>query len=105
MNLLMAVLENAQLYYEMSRLDAYVNIAGGMKNEPPGPGHVGPYLQDELATLLDPRMTIIFGEVGLSGEVRAVSQADQRVNEAAKLGFTSRMPPKVCMDKMKQWKA
>ena len=40
--------------------------------------------------------------MGLSGEVRAVSQAGQRVNEAAKLGFTTCVLPKVCADKMKQ---
>ena len=49
---------------------------------------------------VDPRM-LIFGEVGLSGEVRAVSQAEQRVREAAKLGFTSCILPQVCLDKMK----
>ena len=49
---------------------------------------------------VDPGM-LIFGEVGLSGEVRAVSQAAQRVNEAAKLGFTSCVLPKVCLDRMK----
>ncbi len=45
---------------------------------------------------------IIFGEVGLSGEVRAVSLAEQRVHEAAKLGFESCILPQVCMGKMKQ---
>lgn len=49
---------------------------------------------------VDPKM-LIFGEVGLSGEVRAVSQASQRVNEAAKLGFTACVLPSVCADKMK----
>ena len=39
---------------------------------------------------------IIFGEVGLSGEVRAVSMAEQRLQEARKLGFTSCMMPSVC---------
>ena len=46
--------------------------------------------------------TIIFGEVGLSGEVRAVSMAEQRVNEAIKLGFESCILPKVSLDKMKK---
>ena len=45
---------------------------------------------------VDPKM-LIFGEVGLSGEVRAVSQASQRVNEAAKLGFTACVLPSVCL--------
>ena len=40
--------------------------------------------------------TIVFGEVGLSGEVRAVSQASQRVMEAKKLGFETVMLPEVC---------
>ena len=44
---------------------------------------------------------LIFGEVGLSGEVRAVSQADKRAAEAARMGFTSCVLPKVCLDKMK----
>lgn len=46
--------------------------------------------------------TIIFGEVGLSGEVRAVSMAEQRVNEAIKLGFDSCILPGVSLDKMKK---
>ena len=97
----MAVLEK-RCHYEMSRLDAYVNIAGGMKmNEPAlDLAIVMALISSYKDRPVDPRM-IIFGEVGLSGEVRAVSQADQRVNEAAKLGFTSCMLPKVCMDKMK----
>ena len=50
---------------------------------------------------VNPR-TIIFGEVGLSGEIRAVSMAEQRVNEAAKLGFETCILPQVCLDKMKR---
>ena len=45
--------------------------------------------------------TIVFGEVGLSGEVRAVSMAEQRVNEAVKLGFEACILPQICLDKMK----
>ena len=50
---------------------------------------------------IDDKM-MVFGEVGLSGEVRAVSMAEKRVQEAAKLGFTSCMLPKVCLNKMRQ---
>lgn len=46
--------------------------------------------------------TIVFGEVGLSGEVRAVSMAEQRVNEAVKLGFEACILPQICLDKMKK---
>ena len=100
-NLLMAVLEK-RCRYEMSRLDAYVNIAGGMKmNEPALDLAIIMALMSSYKDRpVDPKM-LIFGEVGLSGEVRAVSQASQRVNEAAKLGFTACVLPRVCADKMK----
>ena len=86
-NLLMAVIEK-RAGLNIGDCDAYVNIAGGLKiNEP----------SLDLATVLAivssfrnkavDEKTVIFGEVGLSGEVRAVSQAEQRVAEAAKLGF------------------
>ena len=100
-NLLMAVLEK-RCRYEMSRLDAYVNIAGGVRmNEPALDLAIVMALMSSYKDRpVDPGM-LIFGEVGLSGEVRAVSQAAQRVNEAAKLGFTSCVLPKVCLDRMK----
>ena len=49
---------------------------------------------------IDEKM-IVFGEVGLSGEVRAVSMPEQRVAEAKKLGFKTCILPKVCMDMVK----
>ena len=100
-NLLMAVLEK-RCRYEMSRLDAYVNIAGGVRmNEPALDLAIVMALMSSYKDRpVDPGM-LIFGEVGLSGEVRAVSQAAQRVNEAAKLGFTSCVLPRVCLDRMK----
>ena len=100
-NLLMAVLEK-RCRYEMSLLDAYVNIAGGVRmNEPALDLAIVMALMSSYKDRpVDPGM-LIFGEVGLSGEVRAVSQAAQRVNEAAKLGFTSCVLPKVCLDRMK----
>ena len=45
--------------------------------------------------------TIVFGEVGLSGEVRAVTMPEQRVAEAKKLGFTTCILPKLCLGKLK----
>ena len=100
-NLLMAVLEK-RCRYEMSRLDAYVNIAGGMRmNEPALDLAIVMALMSSYKDRpADPGM-LIFGEVGLSGEVRAVSQADKRAAEAARMGFTSCVLPKVCLDKMK----
>ncbi len=101
-NLLMAVLER-RCRYEMSRYDAYVNIAGGVKmNEPALDLAIVLALVSSLKDRpVNPKM-IIFGEVGLSGEVRAVSMAEQRVNEAVKLGFEACILPQVCLNKMKQ---
>ena len=44
--------------------------------------------------------TLVFGEVGLSGEVRAVSMAEKRVKEAAKLGYSACILPRVCLERM-----
>lgn len=100
-NLLMAVLEK-RCHYEMSRFDAYVNIAGGMKmNEPALDLAVVMALVSSYKDRAIDEKTVIFGEVGLSGEVRTVSMAEQRVYEAVKLGFTTCMLPKTCLDKMK----
>lgn len=101
-NLLMAVLEK-RCHYEMSRYDAYVNIAGGMKmNEPALDLAIVLALVSSYKDRAVSPKTIIFGEVGLSGEVRAVSMAEQRVNEAMKLGFDTCILPRVSLDKMKK---
>ena len=101
-NLLMAVLEK-RCRYEMSRYDAYVNIAGGMRmNEPALDLAIVMALVSSLKDrAIDPK-TVIFGEVGLSGEVRGVSMAEQRVNEAAKLGFETCILPRICLGKLKK---
>ncbi len=101
-NLLMAVLEK-RCRYEMSRYDAYVNIAGGIRmNEPALDLAIVLALVSSLKDKpIDPK-TVIFGEVGLSGEVRGVSMAEQRVNEAQKLGFETCILPRICLDKLKK---
>ena len=100
-NLLMAVLEK-RCRYELSRLDAYVNITGGMRMSEPALdlAIVMALMSSYKDRPVDPGM-LIFGEVGLSGEVRGISQAAQRVAEAAKLGFTTCVLPKVNMEKIK----
>ena len=97
-NLLMAVLEK-RIGMQLSDCDAYVNIAGGIRmNEPAiDLGIVLAIMSSKLDLIIDDR-TICFGEVGLSGEVRGVSMAEQRVAEAAKLGFETCILPKVCLD-------
>lgn len=95
-NLLMAVLEK-RLGLKMGDCDAYINIAGGIKmNEPAiDLGIVLALISSYKDRAIDEK-TICFGEVGLSGEVRAVSMAEQRVSEAKKLGFEVCILPEVC---------
>jgi DNA repair protein RadA/Sms len=101
-NLLMAVLEK-RCHYEMSRYDAYVNITGGIRmNEPALDLAIIMALVSSLKDKPVNSKCIIFGEVGLSGEVRAVSMAEQRVNEAIKLGFEYCILPKVNLAKLKK---
>ncbi len=92
-SLLMAVLEK-RLGIPLSEYDAYVNLAGGIRQTEPALD-----LGIALAILSSYRglpvgdKTVAFGEIGLSGEVRMVTMADMRVQEAAKLGFQTVLLP------------
>ena len=99
-NLLLAVLEK-RLNLHLSGSDVYVNIAGGIRiNEPAiDLGVVLAIVSSSRDQAIDEKM-LAFGEVGLSGEVRAVSQAAQRVQEAKKLGFTTVILPEVCREQI-----
>ena len=99
-NLLLAVLEK-RLNLRLSNSDVYVNIAGGIRiNEPAiDLGVVLAVISSYKDRPIDERV-LAFGEVGLSGEVRAVSQAGQRVQEAKKLGFTTIILPEVCREQI-----
>lgn len=92
-NLLMAVLEK-RIGLQLSDCDAYVNLAGGMRIVEPATdlAIVMAVVSSFKNRVIDER-TIAFGEVGLSGEVRAVSMARQRVQEAKKLGYTTCILP------------
>ena len=96
-NLLMAVLEK-RIGLHMNDYDAYVNIAGGIRmNEPAiDLGMVLALVSSFKEKPID-ESTICFGEVGLSGEVRAVPMVEQRIKEADKLGFTTCILPKVSL--------
>lgn len=95
-NLLMAVLEK-RAGLHLSSCDAYINIAGGIKMNEPGIdlGIILAIVSSYKDKVIDGK-TIVFGEVGLSGEVRAISMAEQRILEAKKLGFERVIYPKVC---------
>lgn len=100
-NLLMAVLEK-RLGMALGNSDAYVNIAGGIRmNEPAIDLGIVMALVSSYRNRPIDEKTIVFGEVGLSGEVRAVNMPEQRVAEARKLGFQTCILPEVSMKMVK----
>ncbi len=100
-NLLMAVLEK-RAGYALGDWDAYVNIAGGIRiNEPAVDLGIVLAIASSYKNRPLSDDTIVFGEVGLSGEVRAVSMPEQRVAEAKKLGFRNCIIPAVSVDSVK----
>lgn len=100
-NLLMAVIEK-RLNMRLSDCDAYVNAAGGIRIQEPSIDLalvaviISSFKNKALA-----EGTVLFGEVGLTGEVRAVSGAEQRVIEAGKMGFRTCILPKVNQEHLK----
>lgn len=96
-NLLLAVLEK-RAGMQMSSCDVYVNIAGGIRMTEPAIdlGLILALVSSYKDIAIDEK-TIAFGEVGLSGEIRSVNMAQQRVQEAKKLGFETVLMPRVSM--------
>ena len=101
-NLLMAVLEKREGLM-MAGSDAYVNLAGGMKVGEPALdlGIIAALISSFKNVAIDAH-TVIFGEVGLAGEIRGVTMAEQRVREAAKMGFSVCILPKSNADMIKK---
>ena len=88
LNLILAVLEKRAGYF-FSTLDVYINVVGGLRlDEPAADLAVALALVSGLKDHPLPHHAMAFGEVGLAGEIRAVTNAQARVNEAARLGFT-----------------
>jgi DNA repair protein RadA/Sms len=99
-NLLMAVVEK-RLGMSFSECDAYVNVAGGMKvNEPALDLAIVMALISSYRNRAVDSAALVFGEVGLTGEIRAVSMAELRVMEAAKMGYQSCILPKSNAEKL-----
>ena len=92
-NLLIAVVEK-RLGMQLSDCDAYVNVAGGMRITEPALdlAIVAALISSQSGRAMDEH-TVIFGEVGLVGEVRAVPQAEKRVSEAVKTGYKTCILP------------
>ena len=93
--IILAVLEK-KAGIHLAASDAYVNIAGGMKmTEPAIDLGICLAIISSAKEIVIPDSVMAFGEIGLSGEVRAVSMAGQRVQEAKKLGFETVILPEV----------
>lgn len=87
LNMLLAVLEK-RCGFRLAMKDVFLNIAGGMRIEDPAMDlAVITAVLSSSEDIAIPRNTCFAGEVGLSGEIRPVTRIDQRINEAAKLGF------------------
>ena len=100
-NLLMAVLEK-RVGLQLGGCDAYVNLAGGMKlGEPAIDLGIIMAIASSYKNRAILEDTIIFGEVGLVGEVRAVSGGEARIKEAQKLGFKRCILPQANVDQIK----
>jgi len=91
--MIMAVME-ARCGLALAGSEVYLNVAGGLKiSEPAADLAVASALVSSISGTPVLRETVIFGEIGLSGEVRAVSQTEARLKEAEKLGFTRAIIP------------
>ncbi|WP_445678674.1 DNA repair protein RadA [Radicibacter daui] len=94
LGMVMAVLE-ARCGVAIGANDVYLNVAGGLRiNEPAADLAVAAALLSSLTGEAVPRDAVVFGEIGLSGEVRPVGQLELRLKEAAKLGFEKAILPK-----------
>ncbi|MCD8027054.1 MAG: DNA repair protein RadA [Clostridiales bacterium] len=93
LSLLLAVLEKRAGYY-FSNCDTYINIVGGLRiDEPAIDLAIAMALISSLKDKPIDEKSIAFGEIGLAGEIRAVSQAQMRINEAERLGFKKIIMP------------
>jgi len=96
LSMILAVLE-ARVGISFAGLDVYLNIAGGMRiSEPAADLAVATALLSAREDAALPATTVVFGELSLSGALRPVSQAENRLKEAQKLGFTSAIAPSGC---------
>ncbi|MCX8505003.1 MAG: DNA repair protein RadA, partial [Alphaproteobacteria bacterium] len=92
--MIVAVLET-RCGISLAHKDIYLNVAGGLRiSEPAADLAVAAALVSALSNLALPPTTVIFGEIGLGGEVRPVAHSDARLKEAERLGFTAALLPR-----------
>ncbi len=100
--LLIAVLEKRAGYF-FGNLDTYINVVGGLRLDEPAADL--PISLALISSLLDKPIdddVIAFGEIGLAGEIRAISNVEARVKEAQRLGFQKCLLPKASMKNLHQ---
>ncbi|NLN55944.1 MAG: DNA repair protein RadA [Clostridiales bacterium] len=101
-NLILAVLEK-RLGLKFGLNDVYVNVAGGLElKEPSGDLATAMALISSYKNIVIPKEYIAFGEVGLAGECRTVSNAENRINEAIRLGFKKIIVPYKTVSRLKK---
>lgn len=94
-HMLLAVMER-RAGFKLSRLEVFLNIVGGVSVEEPAADLAACFAVASSATEVKlPPHTVFMGEVGLSGEVRAVNNMQQRIDEAARLGFKQAVCPRL----------
>jgi DNA repair protein RadA/Sms len=93
-SLLVAVLEKI-CGLHLGNHDVFINVAGGVKLSEPGVdlGIVAAIASSFLDRVIDPQ-TVVFGEIGLTGEIRGIGRMEDRIREAARMGFTRCILPK-----------
>lgn len=100
MSMLIAVLEKRAGYF-LGNMDCYINIIGGLKvDEPASDLSIALAIVSSLKDKPVPEDVLAFGEIGLGGEIRAVNSCEQRIKEAAKLGFGKCIVPKYNLKKI-----
>lgn len=105
LQLLLAVLEK-RVHLAIGACDVFVKVAGGIRiDEPAADLGICVAMASSFANRRLRPQTIVFGEVGLSGEVRAVSQTEGRLREAARLGFTSAVLPRKNFEQLQKEKS
>ncbi len=101
-SLIIAVLEKRGGFY-FSNLDAYMNVVGGIRlDEPAADLPVALSLVSSLKDAVISEDVVAFGEIGLAGEIRAVSQVQNRINEAVRLGFKKCIVPYASLKQIKK---
>jgi len=100
MAMILAVLEKRVGYY-FGNLDAYLNVVGGLKlDEPAADLAVAAALVSSLVDRPVDEKALVFGEIGLAGEIRSVMNAEERIREAKRLGFTKCIIPRQNANKL-----